>query len=101
MIDENRLFVKEAERIEKFIAALDRSGLLYLNSLLEERLQQLEEDSDGYAKPDFKVGDVVVYPNQFGNNSTGRIVRINDKGIAVLTGDGKEWRGESVQLRKA
>ena len=78
-------------QISNAIDTLSENQLRYLYRLIADRLKLMNSAKTINALAKFKLNDIVSF-NHNGNEITGRIIRINQKTVSLLTLDGKhKW----------
>lgn len=93
--------VPEQKRIEDFIKSLGRDDLIYLNSLIIERLKLLSQMTSSEAMSRFNLGERVKFTGNDGKILKGTIVRLNKKTVSIKTDNGHHWNVAPQLLKEA
>ena len=93
---EKQLPVQVINNIEK----LNEHQLRYLNHIIVERLKLMNSAKSLQALSKFNIGDVVSF-DHYGDIIKGRIIRINQKTVSIITLDQKQkWNVAPAFLKK-
>ncbi|MCK4907394.1 MAG: SEC-C domain-containing protein [Spirochaetes bacterium] len=96
MNDNSTLPVKIMDIIEE----LNEQQLRYLNHIIVDRLKLMRRAKAFKALSKFNVGDIVSFEN-YGEIIKGRIIRINQKTVSIITLDQKsKWNVTPSFLKK-
>ena len=96
MNNEKQLLVQITDRIEK----LNEQQLRQLNHIIVERLKLVNSAKALQALSKFNIGDVVSF-DHYGEIIEGRIIRINQKTVSIITLDQKQrWKVAPAFLKK-
>lgn len=95
-MDNNEIPQKIIEQMEK----LNESQLMHLNHIIVERLKLISNAKALRELAKFNLGDTVSFDN-YGETVRGRIIKINQKTVTLITLDNKhKWKVAPVFLRK-
>jgi hypothetical protein len=93
---EKQLPVQVINNIEK----LNENQLRYLNHIIVERLKLMNSAKALQALSKFNIGDIVSF-DHYGEIIKGRIIRINQKTVSIITLDQKQkWTVAPAFLKK-
>ena len=74
--------------------------LVALNHRVVERIKVLRQARCHATMARFAVGDRVSFQPECGHEIVGTVVRLNQKSVTVVRGDGEPWRVSPNLLRK-
>jgi hypothetical protein len=86
-----------------FVQALRHMGeedLLFLNRMVVERLNLLEQARSTVQLAQFAAGDRVEFTMNDGTVKRGSVVRLNKKTASLRTDDAQQWKVSPTLLRK-
>lgn len=82
------------------IPQLDKEDLFFLNHQIIDRLRLLQKSRQHDSMLRFAVGEMVSFTNSDGVLITGRIIRLNQKTITLVTDDRQQWKVSPSLLSK-
>lgn len=83
---------------EEAIKQLDEADLLMLNQLIVTRLKSIRQAQVVARLSDFAPGDRVGFQDRQGRYHRGRVARLNQKTITVITEDARQWKVSPMVL---
>ncbi len=81
---------KLPDKIEEILPKLDEKQLRLLNRIVVERLKLLSKARQLNAMSKFTTGDGVFFLHD-GEEIYGRIIRLNQKTVSIITDDNYQW----------
>ena len=85
--------------ISTVLLQLNEAQLIQLNRMIVERLKLFHKAKHLKAMSEFNIGDTVSF-NYEGREVIGKIQRLNQKSVTIITNDGRIWKVSPNFLNK-